>query len=94
MRREMSNEQRAAHIVLPLVYDLVKSLRAESIRVDVESRRAAKTERSHDAKLDWTEIRAKQQGRLEGAQGVLELLKRTAAGTGPATGPGPVGGTV
>lgn len=63
--------------MMPVVSDEIRRFREEALHVETEARQAG---RSGDARADWAEMRAKAQGRLEGAQGVLARLQDVARG--------------
>jgi len=77
MIRQLSAEQRAAHLLLGIVTDLVTGLRAESMRADHEAQRAR---RSDDETADYIELATLARGRLEGAQMVQRRLQGLARG--------------
>lgn len=73
----MTDQQRAAHMMLPVVAELVKELQAEYRAVLKEAQQPKK---NHDAMDDWREFAARAEGRVQGAQRVAGLLQVVARG--------------
>lgn len=73
----MTDQQRAAHIVLPIVAELVRELTAENDQVRKQS---SVSKKNADATDDWREFAARAEGRLEGARRVAGLLQALARG--------------
>jgi hypothetical protein len=75
--RKLNPHQRAAHLVLPLVAELIKELDDEAKHVEAEARRPKK---SHDAGSDWVEMALKARAKVDGASRVAGMLQRLARG--------------
>ncbi len=75
--RKMTDHQKAAHLVLPMVVAVIRELSDEAEKVEAEAKR---TKRSHDADSDWQEFAVKARARVDGATRVAALLQRLARG--------------
>jgi hypothetical protein len=71
--RKLSDEQRAAHVLLPLLSGIAAGLRLTA--QEVQRARASTTA---DAKRDWAEVLARAEGRREGAELMLREVARLA----------------
>jgi hypothetical protein len=71
MHRKLSEQQKAAHLLLPAIQTVVADLRTELETVTL----AGKGARDRDGKADWAVIRTRAEARVEGAAAVLEKVR-------------------
>lgn len=75
--RQLTNHQKAAHILIPVIAALVGELRTEA---ETTGQEASRPKASHDAMQDWREIAMRAEARAEGAARVLAMVKALAHG--------------
>ncbi len=75
--RKMSDHQRAAHLLLPMVASVLKEMTADATYAEAEAKRARA---SKDAESDWSELALKARARAEGASRIAEMLQAVARG--------------
>lgn len=75
--RRLTDQQRAAHLLLPMVGELLKTMNTEATQTEGEAKRARKR---HDSSSDWTELAIKARARAEGASRVAAMIQAVARG--------------
>jgi hypothetical protein len=75
--RRMTDHQRAAHLLLPVLAGVLSEIRAEYDAVSKEAKAAKGTK---DAVADWREFRARAEGRVQGAGRIVTAIQAIARG--------------
>lgn len=75
--RRLTDTQRAAHLLIPIVGSVIKELQQELDAIGMETRRKR---RSQDLTADWVEFESLASGRLQGAQRIVAVLEAMARG--------------
>jgi hypothetical protein len=75
--RQLSNHQKAAHILLPMLAALVGEMRTEADTLEMEADKARK---DRDAAGDWKEMALRARGRADGAARMLAVVRSLARG--------------
>ncbi len=75
--RRMTDHQRAAHLLLPMVASVLKEMTADATYAETEAKKARK---NRDADSDWREIAVKARARAEGASRIAGVLQAVARG--------------
>lgn len=74
--RKISDEAKAAHVLLPKLLTVAGELHAEAKRSRLEAGQA----RQSDARADWAQIVARAEGRAEGAATLVAMVRELAKG--------------
>lgn len=77
VHRKLSNEQKAAHILLPVLVEELAVMRTELKAAELHQGQA---DRSNDARSDWREFAMRAQQRVEGAARLVERVRDLAKG--------------
>jgi hypothetical protein len=75
MFRKLSDTQRAAHHIEPVIRAVVDQLREDQKTATASAKTAGG---GKDAAQDWRELAARAQGRVQGAEQVLDTVRRVA----------------
>lgn len=75
--RRLTDQQRAALLMMPIVTGIVTELHDTAVNAENDAKRARK---SNDAAADYIELAIRARGRVTGAAMVLDILKGIARG--------------
>lgn len=75
--RNLTVEQRAAHVVLPWLAQFAAAMGAEVTARKIEAKAGRK---DFDTKMDWAEVIARAQGRKEAADEMVAYFRKVARG--------------
>lgn len=75
--RKLTDQQRAAHVLLPVLVEELATMRSELKSAELHRGQA---DRSNDARSDWREFAARAQNRVEGASRIVDRVRELARG--------------